>query len=191
MSFGVMSKVSSPNTAWSRSTRTCSVSHKVSGHPVTSLRVRQVVDQVALLDAVLLALLENTADEAQAILDRRRDAHLVAVLLIPILALDELARDRSGRPALSRLVDPVSPSLHVVEERVVGVVRLRGIVALQERARISDIEVADLALYRHRRLCPLVDGLLGIPVRTPSDRRAADLPRRSRSPSASGPSAAA
>ena len=56
------------------------------------VRLGQIVDQVALFDAVLLALREQTADEAQAVLDRRREANLVAVFLIPIAALDELPR---------------------------------------------------------------------------------------------------
>ena len=64
--------------------------------PARHLEIRrQIVDLVTLLDVVHLSLREHAADEAQPIFRRRREAQLMGIAPIAILALDVL-RDVDG-----------------------------------------------------------------------------------------------
>ncbi len=105
----------------------------------------ETVDDVALLDAVLLTLLEKARDKADRIVLRRSQAQLVAVHLVAVGAVDELRRIRG----------PVR-SVEVIPERVIRVVGAHVIGALEESAGVGQLEVADLAFDRQRRIPPTV-----------------------------------
>ena len=89
------------------------------GHPEVGA---EGVDLVALLDEVGLLLVEQPGHEAQPVLLGRGDAQFVALLGEVVLGVDVLRR--IDRPA--GVVGDVGPRAEqsVVEERVVGVVRL-------------------------------------------------------------------
>jgi hypothetical protein len=89
-----------------------------------------------------------------------------------LLRLGEVRRRRIGRPpqagsvgarVCSRVLIPgirqplaAGGEILVVEVRVVAVVREGVLVAYEPAARVGDVEIADLALHRQRRLCPRV-----------------------------------
>ncbi len=152
-----MSNVNSPKIARSRSTRSWSVSQSVPGHPGTetllgghrSQRVA-VIDHVVLQDLVHLALHEQAADEPQPVLLGGGNAQFIAVLGVVIAPDNGLRR-----------IDQVAGVVHeilsvgaVVVQGIVGVIRLFVSIAGQVGAGINQIEIADLAFDRERRLNP-------------------------------------
>ena len=113
---------------------------------------------------MLLALVEEATDEAQRVFLRRRHPQLMTHLAILILAVDPLRRiDRvtGHRRDVGFEVGDVG-GVPVVEQRVVAVVGHRVIVAAQVAAGVGDVEVADMALDRERRLPPLVGNGVGV-----------------------------
>jgi hypothetical protein len=125
---------------------------------MTSKLASQVVDQVALVNAVLLALVEEAADEAQPLLLRRREPDLVRMPAVAVLPVDELCR--IDREALGG-VQEVGPAL-VVEVRVIRVIRNRDVVSHEIGASVGHVEVGDLALDGERGLKPAVAAALGL-----------------------------
>ena len=111
-----------------------------------------VVDHVVLQDLVHLALHEQAADEPQPVLLGGGDAQFIAVFAVVIAADNGL-----------RWIDQITGIVHevlsvgaVVVQGIVGVIRLFVSIAGQIRAGVSQIEVADLAFDRERRLNPRI-----------------------------------
>ena len=140
--------------------------------PGDRLLRREPVDLVVLVDRMLLHLPEQAGHEAQPMLVRRGDAQLVAGLLVTIGRLDELRR--IDRAATGRAGEGVGvevgtdvgavPGEGVVPEGIVAVVGFRIDIALEMGKGIGQVEIADLALHRQRRLGPAVVGGFGIEV---------------------------
>ena len=128
---------------------------------------REVVDQVILRDVVPVAVVEHADHRVQRQVDGRRDAQLVALQLVAVDAQDVLGRvdERAG------IVEDVEAHWRavrrVVVERIVDVVRVRHVVAIEIGGGVDQIEIADLALDGERGLPPLVLDGLGIEARRP------------------------
>jgi hypothetical protein len=101
----------------------------------------ETVDLVALLDVVLLRFPEQPGGETQPVLAGRTQAQFVAVLLVPVLALDVLRRVDEVAGVVVRAVG----IKRVVPEAVVVVVGVDIVVALEVGIGVGEIEIADLA----------------------------------------------
>ena len=99
-----------------------------------------------------LTLQEQTRRDAERVLLRRTHAQLVADLGVMVAADDVLCRiDEGTRVVLEVRAGPVRT---IVEKRVIGVVRGLVCVAGQIGTGVDEVEIADLALDRQRRLDP-------------------------------------
>src|SRR6185437_14263958 len=114
----------------------------------------QVADLVVLHDVVLLLLPEHAGDQPQAVVAGRDDAQLMAGIAVVITVADVLGWV-DQRAAVVVDVGTVGKQ-GVVPERVVVVVGLLFLVALEVRVVVGEVEVPDLALHGQRALPPAV-----------------------------------
>ncbi len=126
-------------------------------------RVREAVDQVTLLDPVRLTLPEQAGHGMHGQIRGRRHPHLMRLHDVAVFGRDVLRRIDQ----IAGVVGDVRAvaAADVIEERVVRVVELRVDIALQIGAGVHQIEIADLAFHRERRLIPAIVGILRIEVR--------------------------
>ncbi len=113
---------------------------------------------VLLPNTVLLTLDEHADRAVNGELRRRREAQLMA----PFLEVALIDHDLLPHDGLAGVIDPVRsrPVCTIIEFGVVAVVGNRMRVAFHERARVREIEIAELAFDGQRRLNKRVIGSL-------------------------------
>src|SRR3977135_3303476 len=105
---------------------------------------------------MVLPLGEAAYGRAHRKIRRCLQANLVAVHLVAVPTLDIL----SWVDRITRVIGKVASrvlAINSVADRIVGVIRMRDIIAAYEAAGVGQIEIADLALDGERRLTPVVD----------------------------------
>ena len=112
---------------------------------------------VPLVERVGLTLHEGTEGGAQCVFLRGGEAQFMAPLVEVVVADDLLGRIDEMEGVVVEVVTRSIPL--VVEERVIAVVRVMELMALQVGARVDHVEVADLAFNRQRALGPRLVGL--------------------------------
>ena len=114
----------------------------------------KTIDDVVLRDAVRLMVEVEAGNKAEALILWRVDAQFVAGLGIAIDAVDMLARVDVVAVVVGDVFAVAGQ--RVVPERIVAVVRVGPVAAVEMGERIDEIEVADLALHGQRTLHPAV-----------------------------------